>query len=193
MCSWIRTLALALILSGNLITTCAAPTVLFPKANELLSPDGRFLVRNAEREAPSTDFVGTFHSLWLLEAGSGRSRKLCDYVGVAAVRWSDNEHLVITEYVGKKSSRALLFSALQAEEPVMLDKAAVISLIPIQSRAILREADHVFVEAIGVQKGVLALTVWGYDPSNKRGFRWHCGYDLRERSMACKEERNSLR
>ena len=188
MYSRMPSVVLALILSGITLPTFAASTVVFPKAGELRSPDGRFLVRNAEREAPSTDFVGTFHSLWLVDAASGQSHKLCDYVGVAAVRWSDNDHLVITEYVGKKSSRALLFSALPSQDPLMLDKAAVIRLVPPQSRAILRDNDHVFVEAVGVQQGVLALTVWGNGQRDRRGFRWSCNYDLREGSMACKEE-----
>jgi hypothetical protein len=188
MYSLIKTLFFVFLLTGMTMSMLATPTVVFPNAGELRSPDGRFLVRNAEREAPSRDFVGTFRSLWLIDSATGQSRKLCDYVGVAAVRWSDNEHLVITEYVATKSSRALLFSAHPSEEPVMLDKAAVIGLVPAQSRTILREDDHVFVEAIGVQQGVLALTVWGNGQHDRRGFRWRCNYDLREHSMACTED-----
>ena len=183
----IRTFLVAFIFSATTMSSFAAPTVVFPKAGELRSPDGRFLVRNVDRET-SIDFIGTFHTLWLLEVTSGQSRKLCDYIGVAAVHWSDNDHIVITEYVAKKSSRALLFSVIPSEDPVILDKAAVIALIPPQSRAILREEDHVFVEAIGVQHSVLALTVWGNGPRDRRGFRWRCNYDLQERSMACTEE-----
>lgn len=188
MYSRMHTLLLALIFSATTMPSFAAPTVVFPKAGELRSPDGRFLVRNTDREVPSIDFVGTFHSLWLVEIASGQSRKLCDYIGVAAVHWSDNDHLIVTEYVAKKSSRALLFSVVPSEDPVMLDKAAVIALVPAQSRTTLRENDHVFVEAIGVQHSILALTVWGNGPSDRRGFRWRCNYDLRERSMACTQE-----
>jgi hypothetical protein len=107
---------------------------------------------------------------------------------VAAARWSDNEHLVVTEYVAKKSSRVLLFSVPSSEDPVMLDRTAVIALVPPQFRTILRENDHVFVEGIGVQQGILALTVWGNGQRDRRGFRWRCNYDLRERSLACAEE-----
>lgn len=187
MYSWIHALVLSLLLSGSTLLTFATPTVVFPEAGELRSPDGRFVVRNAEREGSSADFVGTFHSLWLIDSATGRSRKLCDYIGVAAVRWSGNEHLVITEYPGKKSSRALLFSTLSSENPVMLDKAAVLGLVPAPSRAILRQNDHVFVEGIGVQQGVLALTVWG-NGQRSQGFRWRCNYDLRQASMACSDE-----
>jgi hypothetical protein len=188
MCSRIQTLLVTFILAGTAISTFAATTVVFPGARELRSPDGRFLVRNADRETPPTDFAGTFHSLWLVEVANGHTRKLCDYLGVAAVSWSDNEHLVITEYMGNKSARALLFSLVPSDDPVMLDKAAVIGLVPAQSRTILREGDHVFVEALGVDQGILALTVWGNGPLNRRGFRWRCNYDLRARSMACNEQ-----
>jgi hypothetical protein len=188
MYSWKQALLRAVVISGTALSTLAAPTVVFPNASELRSPDGRFVVRNAEREAPSADFVGTFHSLWLIDTATGQSHKICDYVGVVAVRWSDNEHLLMTEYVARKSSRALLFSLLPSEDSVMLDKAAVIALVPPQSRTILRENDHVFVEAIGIQQGILALTVWGNGQHDRRGFRWQCNYDLRERSLACTEE-----
>jgi hypothetical protein len=189
--SSLKILAFAVIFSGSMVNICAAPTVVFPNARELRSPDGRFLLRNAEREAPSTDFAGTFHSLWLVDVASGSSRKLCDYVGVAAARWSDNEHLVITEYLGKKNSRALLFSLARAEESVTLDRNAIISLIPAQSRTILRDSDRVFVEGVGVEQGVLALTIWGSGKDVKRSFRWHCNYDVREHSITCAEERRS--
>src|SRR5580765_6588765 len=100
------------------VQTFAAPIVVFPKAGRLLSPDGRFEVRDADREGSSLEFVGTFHSLWLTEVATGRSRKLCDYVGIAAVAWSSNDFLVITQYVSKKTSRALVFAA-SSEESVL--------------------------------------------------------------------------
>ena len=62
----------------------AAPFVVFPKAGRLASQDGRFVVRNTDVEAQALDFVGAFHSLFLEETATGRTRKLCDYVGVAA-------------------------------------------------------------------------------------------------------------
>lgn len=189
--SCLRSLALGLMLSGTAISMFAGSTVIFPKAGELPSPDGRFLVRNAERQASQSEFLGTFHSLWLIDSAGGEARKLCDYVGLAAARWSDNEHLVITEYVGNKSSRALLFSTRSSEDPVMLDKSTVIALLPTESRTSLRDNDHVFVEAIGVRQDVFALTVWGNGQRDRRGFRWRCNYNLRERSMTCTEGRIS--
>jgi len=154
--SWPKTLAFVVIMSAMTIPTLGAPVVVFPNARELRSPDGRFVLRNAERDASATELVGTFHSLWLIELGTGRSRKLCDYVGVAAAGWSDDDHLVVTEYLSKKSSRALMFSATSPGDSVVIDKGALISLIPTQFRAPLRENDHVFVEAIGVQHETLS-------------------------------------
>ena len=73
-------------------------------------------------------------------------------------------------------------------DSVMIDRTALIGLLPAQSRAILRENDHVFIEGVGVDQGVLALTVWGNGQRDKRGFRWHCKYDVRGQAMACTEE-----
>lgn len=97
------------LLSVGSLTTLASQFVVFPKASELVSPDGRFAVRSVDASGAASDFVGTFHALWLYELTTGRSRKLCDYLGVASAAWSANDFLVITQYVGKKTSRALVF------------------------------------------------------------------------------------
>src|SRR6478752_9171147 len=101
----LRTLAVTLLLAVLGRQAFAAPFVLFPKAGRLVSPNGQFEVRDADRPGAATDFVGAFHSLWLVDVSTGRSRKLCDYLGVAAVAWSGNEFLVVTQNVGKKTSR----------------------------------------------------------------------------------------
>jgi hypothetical protein len=175
-------------LLATLTVPASAQFVVFPKAGELISPDGGFVVRNAEREGSRSDIVGTFHSLWLHEMSSGRSRKLCDYVGVAAVAWSEENFLVVTQYVGKKTSRALVFSATGSEDPVMLNKSTLIYLVPAQLRATLRENDHVFVEAESVGQGTLHFRVWGYGTHDANGFRWRCAYTLRDGNATCKEE-----
>ena len=169
----------------------AAPFVVFPKAGELVSPDGRFVVRNAEREGAASEFIGTFHSLWLTETATGRSRKLCDYVGVAAVAWSNHDFVVVSQYVSKRTSRALVFSASGSEEGIMLDSATLGRLVPAELRSALRENDHVFVEAVGVEEDTLRLSVWGYGRHDPDGFRWHCAYGLREGSLSCSEERGA--
>ena len=120
----------------------ASPFVVFPKATELVSPDARFAVRSVDAAGAASDFVGTFHSLWLFELATGRSRKLCDYLGVASAAWSSTDYLIVTQYVGKRTSRTLVFSAVNAQEPVMLDKAALIQLVATELRPALRENDH---------------------------------------------------
>jgi len=169
----------------------AAPFVLFPKATELASPDGRFVVRNLERKGGPTEFVGTSLSLWLVEKATGRARKLCDYIGVAAVAWSNNDFLVITEYVGKKTSRALVFSAADAIDPVVLDKRTLLRLIPVDLRDTLRENDHVFVEASRVAEQTLHVRVWGYGQHDAHGFQWNCEYAFREGTVSCGDDRPS--
>jgi hypothetical protein len=166
----------------------AAQFVLFPKAGELASPDGKFAVRNAEREASSADLDGTFHSLWLIEHATGRSRKLCDYVGVAAVAWSANDFLVVTEYVGKRTSRAVVFSAASTGDPLILDKATLTQLVPVDLRPTLRGNDHVFVEASHLDADKLYLHIWGYGQQTAAGFHWECEYGLTAGTITCLEK-----
>ncbi len=166
----------------------AGQFVVFPKAGELVSPDGRYVVRNAERGNPGGEFVGTFRSLWLFEVATGRSRKLCDYVGVAAVGWSGADFVVVTQYLSKRTSRALVFPMPGRGEPVLLDQPTLIRMVPPELRETLRKNDHVFVEGSKVEGETLYLRVWGYGQHDANGFRWGCEYSLREGAIACKEE-----
>ena len=169
------------------IAAHAAPFVVFPKAGRLPSPDGRFAVRNSEREAPLTEFSGAFHSLFLEETASGRTRKLCDYVGVAAVGWAQNDSIIVTQYLSKRTSRALIFAADASREPVVIDQPLLVNLVPVSLRPQLRENDHVFVEASGVEGEMLTLRVWGYGKHDANGFRWRCVYRLVEGGITCDE------
>jgi hypothetical protein len=165
--------------------------VVFPKATELRSPDGRFAVRSVDSQGSTSDISGTFRTLWLFELATGRARKLCDYLGVASVAWSSNEWIVVTQYVGKRTSRALVFSATAAEDPVMLDKIELTHLVPAELRPSLRENDHVFVEGSRVEHNTLYLAVWGYGRRDANGFRWRCEYSLQKGTASCIEERGS--
>jgi hypothetical protein len=189
--STLRILALVATLTVGPIATHASPFVVFPKASELISLDGRFAVRSVDAANSTSDFVGTFHALWLYELATGRSRKLCDYIGVAAAAWSDNDFLVVTQYVGKRTSRTLVFSAVHQQDPVMLDSATLIRLLPPELRPALRENDHVFVEGSRVEQDTLHLSVWGYGHRDPNGFRYRCQYNLREGAIACVEGRSS--
>jgi hypothetical protein len=178
-------------LSIGTIATLASPFVVFPKASELISPDGRYAVRSVDSVGAASDFVGTFRSLWLYELPTGRSRKLCDYLGVASAAWSSNDVLVVTQYVGKRTSRALVFSAAVAQDAVMLDTATLIRLLPPELRPALRDNDHVFVEGSRVEQETLHLTVWGYGRHDPNGFRYRCEYTLREGTISCTAERGA--
>ncbi len=184
---WRIILGMAMLAGAWCGESLASQFVVFPKAGELISPDGRYVVRNSDRQGAASDFVGTFHTLWLIEASTGRSRKLCDYVGVAAVAWSNDDFLVVTQYA-KKNSRALVFSATGTEEAVMLNAPTLIRLVPPERRAQLRENDHVFVEATQVEQDNLDLRVWGYGHHDPDGFRWRCTYALHEGTVHCTEE-----
>jgi hypothetical protein len=169
------------------ILSPAAPFVVFPKAGQLPSPDGRFVVRNTDRNAPLSEYVGTFHSLFLEDTAKGRTRKLCDYVGVAAVAWAKNDSLIVTEYLSKRSSRALIFAADNSREPVVIDVPLLTRLVPVKLRPQLRENDHVFVEGSHVEGETLTLRVWGYGKHDADGFRWHCEYSLSGGLISCEE------
>jgi|SRR5579862_2905852 len=185
---------LALLLTGHGPEAHAAQFAVFPKAKEVASPDGRFTVRSIDPEGSPSDILGTFHSLWLFERATGRSRKLCDYIGVAAAGWSGNDDwFLVTQYVGKRTSRALIFSSTTADDPLMIDKAILTRLVPPELRPTLRENDHVFVEGSRVEQRTLSLTVWGYGQHDPNGFRWRCEYALREGTALCVEERGSGR
>jgi len=187
---WRMMLGVPVMVAIVIVQVYANPFVVFPKAGELVSPDGRFVVRNEEHEGAGSDFVGTFRSLWLIEVATGRSRKLCDYIGVAAVAWSNNDFLVITQYLNKKTSRALVLSAA-GPESVLLDKPTLIRLVPAELRTTLRDNDHVFVEGTRVEGETLHLGVWGYGQHDANGFRWRCEYALREGTIFCTEQRGS--
>jgi hypothetical protein len=188
---WRIILGVLLVVATSVVQSRADPFVVFPKAGELLSPDGRFVVRNAEREGSASDFVGAFHSLWLVEIATGRLRKICDYLGVAAVAWSNNDFLAVTEYMAKNTSRALIFSAKAPEYSVTLDKSTLIRVVPPELRAALEGNDHVFIEASRLEDEILYLRVWGYGQHDANGFRWGCEYAMRNSVVSCTETRSS--
>jgi len=165
----------------------AGPFVVFPKAGQLRSQDGRFVLRNSDPEGQPSEYVGTFHSLFLKEMASGRTRKLCDYVGVAAVTWTKNDLLIMTEYLSRRTSRALIFAADNSRDAIVIDQPLLTNLVPVNLRPQLREKDHAFVEAVQVEEETLTLRVWGYGRHDVNGFRWRCAYNLGEGSISCEE------
>jgi hypothetical protein len=183
-------LFLALLVSVA-VPVYAAPFTLFPKAGHLASPDGRFEVRDVDLREPGSEFSGIFHALWLVDTANGRSRKLCDYVGVAAVAWSENDALMVTQYLNKKTSRALVFATSSTQEPVVLDVPTLIQMVPVELRPALRENDHAFVEASRLEEEIFYFQVWGYGQHDRNGFHWNCEYKLGTGNLNCEAKNKS--
>jgi len=167
----------------------AAPFSLFPKAGHLASPDGRFEVRDVDLRESGSEFSGLFHSLWLVETATGRSRKLCEYVGVAAVALSEKDSLMVMQYPSKKTSRALIFATTSTQEPVVLDVPTLIRMVPVGLRPALRENDHAFVEASRLEGDIFYFQVWGYGPHDRNGFHWNCEYGLGAGNLNCEAKK----
>ena len=182
---WGRICRAALLLLLVSQAAAAGPFVLFPQARELVSPDRRSIVRNVDAERGATEFVGTFHSLWLTDIATGHSRKVCDYVGTAAVAWSGNEYVVLTQYLSKKSSRALVFPARVEEDPIVLDVSMLSRTAPDGLRESLDKNDHTFVEASRFENKVLYVRVWGYGRRDPSGFRWNCQLESSSGAVTC--------
>lgn len=179
-------LAVPVVLALFAAASLAAPFVLFPKTGELISPDGRLAVRNVEQHGSASDIVVTnAQSLWLVEIATGRSQKLCNYLGVAAVAWSGNDFVLVTEYVGKKTSRAWLFPVDSQRAAIRIDKPLLTHLVPVEFRETLRQNEHVFVEATKVERDALLFRVWGYGSHAGTGFHLQCEYALREEQISC--------
>ena len=169
----------------------AAPFTLFPKAGHLASPDGRFEVRDVDQREQGSEFSGIFHALWLVDTANGRSRKVCDYVGVAAVAWSEKDALMITQYLNKKTSRALVFASTSTQEPVVFDVPNLIQMVPVELRPALRENDHEFVEASRLEGEIFYFQVWGYGQHDRNGFHWNCEYGLGTGNLNCEAKNRS--
>ncbi len=161
------------------------PFAVFPKAGRLLSPDRRYEVRDASRAGSFSDFAGSFHSLWVFDLAGGQSRKLCDYFGTAAVAWSGNSEILITEYVSKKISRALLFHLLMTEQPIVIDEPTLLRTIDPELRQTIRGNDHVFIEAERIENGTFYFRVWGYGQHDPKEFHWNCQQRPTERMLDC--------
>lgn len=169
------------------VQALAGPLVVFPKAGQLESPGRHFLLFDRESDA---EFGGTFHALWVKVTATGESRKIYDYIGAAAVAWEDDDHLIITEYLSKRTSRALLLSVAHPTDSIIIDVPMLMRSLPSESRETLRENDHVFIEAVRVEAGIFHLRVWGYGRRDPRGFRWGCEYALSEERLACSAEQS---
>lgn len=165
---------------------------LFPDRKELRSPDGKYVIRSVERTPQPGEFVGVFRALIVEEIATHKTRVLCDYLGRAAVAWSENNYIIVTDYVGKRTSRALVFSVDQDAGGFVVDKNDLQRRVSASFSEQLRGNQHVFVEAVKVQGGRLSLRVWGYGTHDPRGFRLFCDLELDTGNATCSDaERRS--
>lgn len=186
-----RLILFPVLLVSVAVNVFAAPFALFPKAAHLASPDARFEVRDVDLREPGSEFSGIFHSLVLVETATGRSRKLCDYVGVAAVAWSEKDSLIVTQYLSKKTSRTVIFATTSPQEPVVLDVPSLIQMVAVELRPALRENDHAFVEASRLEGEIFYFQVWGYGQHDRNGFHWNCEYNLGAGNLNCEAKNKS--
>ena len=176
-----------LVLATSLLA-CAEKFVTFPESKELPSPDGKFVVRNFDRGAQaSSEIVGAFHALVLEERATGKTRRLLNYVRRVAVAWAPGNLLIVTDYVSKRSARAIIFAADNSFDPIVIDKVALERAVPEALRFHLMENDHVYIEASRLDGKNLIFRVWGYGPREPGGFRFLCGFNLDQSTVSCRE------
>jgi hypothetical protein len=174
---YFRSIALLLVTLAGLSLSAEQFTI-FPDREELRSPDGLYVVRSVDHVAKPGEFTGVFRTLVVEEVSTGRVRKLYDYVGRVAVAWSGSDFIIVTDYVNKKTSRALVFPVAPNRDGLIVDKTQLIPLLPEEQHVHLEQNDHVFVEASSVEGRALNLRVWGYGRRDTSGFRYDCRYDL---------------
>jgi hypothetical protein len=174
---YFRGIALLLLTLATSVVRAEQFTI-FPDRKELRSPDGQYVVRSVDHVTKPGEFTGVFRTLIVEEITGGRVRKLYDYVGRVAVAWSGNEFIIVTDYVNKKTSRAIVFPVAPDRDGLVIDKTQLIPLLPEEQHVHLEQNDHVFVEASSVEGRALKLRVWGYGRRDATGFRYNCQYDL---------------
>jgi hypothetical protein len=180
---------LALILIPSALLALGGAFVTFPDStNELPSPDGQFLVRSTNYAATTGVFSGKFHALFLEEHRTGKSRKLCDYLGKVAVSWVAADIIVVNEYYTARGARALVFATDETISAVVIDRNRLVKLLdPITSRRLLGN-DHVYVEAYKLDGNILSLRLWGYGSQDAKGFNFSCDYILNRDAATCWEK-----
>jgi hypothetical protein len=179
---------LALLLTAQIAH--GGPFVVFPDSKELQSPDKRFVIRSIEHTASPGEFSGLFRSLTIEDTVAGTIRGLHNYSGRVAVAWSGNNYIVVTEYLGKRTSRALVFRLDRPLEYIAINKTSLLPHISDELKARMEGNDHVYVEVSRIENGILALKVWGYGNHDPKGFGFGCVYDLDRDRVNCRARAN---
>jgi hypothetical protein len=93
----------------------------------------------------------------------------------------------VTDYLSKKTARALVFRIDRPDEYLVLDKSSLAARIPEEHRVQLERNDHAFLEVSRIEGSVLTLRVWGYGGHDPQGFRFQCTYELDQGTTACRD------
>src|SRR5512142_2647201 len=119
----------ATLLAGTVVAQSRERFVDFPGTGEAFaSPNGRFVIRNVNRDPSPTAFSGSFHALWLRDAATGKERKLCDYLRHVQVAWnSRSDRILVNDYWASNESRLLIFTT--DGERFTLDKRQLANLL----------------------------------------------------------------
>ncbi len=165
--------------------------VSFPGSGaDLLSPDGRYIIRNENRDSSPRAFTGAFHTLFLDETARKSRRKLCDYIRHVQVAWTaDSSRILVNDYYTSNSSRALVFSVEQSAESTIIDKNWLITALPAPQAERLRNNKHVYIQASGMNGDRLLFNVRGYGEGDPAGFRLNCEYAAVTHHAGCETVR----
>ena len=108
-----------------------------PGSKRTPSTDGQFVLRSVDHVARPGEFAGVFGTLLVEDVSTGKVRKLYDYVGHVA--WSGSDFIIVTDYVNKKTSRAIVFPVAPDRDGLVIDKTQLIPLLPEQQHLQLEQ------------------------------------------------------
>lgn len=182
-----RPIYLAILVVFACSVALAEQFAVFPDRKELRSPDGKFVIRSVDYVPQQHEFSGLFRSLILENTANRSARELYHYVGRVGVAWSGNNFIIVTDYVSKKTARALVFRIDRPDEYLVLDKPSLATRLPDEYRAQLERNDHVFLEVSRIEGGQLILRVWGYGAHDPQGFRFQCVHELNQGTTTCRD------
>ncbi len=173
------------VLSWSLLA--AEQFAVFPDRKELRSPNGKFVIRSVDHVAARGEFSGMIRWLVLEETATGKLHPLYNYVSRVGVAWSGDNFVIVTDYVSKKTARAMVFDMNHPGEFLVIDKPHLTAELHEQPREQLEGNDHVYLEVSRIEGSASLLRVWGYGRRDPQGFRFWCTYDLKQRTVSCPE------
>jgi len=142
--------------------------VSFPGSrSETKSPDGRYIVRNAddEKQEPA-------HTLTLIDAKSGSAIRSYSYGRHVDVLWSPNSSaFVVNDYEGSDASHPVLFTAPWANQPIDLREKLIGFLRSGRGAKSVQDNHHVYFSAQRwLSGGEIVCQVAGYGEVDPKGF-----------------------